>query len=91
MPLQARSSARSSQLTANNTRQRTHTRTPSTHHNRRLYNYRAQKDKENSLQVTSSKQMSFESSFDRCRRLNVTNFTQEDIPDSGGNIKKKEH
>ena len=48
-----------------------------------------------SLQVQviliGSKQMSFESSFERCRvrSLNVTDFTREGIPDSGGSIRKR--
>ena len=42
-----------------------------------------------SLQVIGSKQMSFESSFERTRRLNVTDFTRGGIPDSGGSIRKR--
>ena len=33
--------------------------------------------------------MSCESSFERSRRLNVTDFTRESIPDSGGSIRKR--
>ena len=46
------------------------------------------KTENRSLQVISSKQMNFESSFERCRRLNVTEFTPGGIPDSRGKHKK---
>ena len=81
--LQTRSSAR---CTVNLQPTKQHTHDMHTKHTlppRPTEDYGVEPQRKRSLQVISCKQMSFESSFERCRRLNVTDT------DIGGSIRKR--